>query len=162
MVEMYPKGVISAAEYDRKDFLDQYIYFDGDSEFYVYDPDTNSVYGGMLSRIFDQKELLRTKIPLYYHTSNRFLVGSHHIFPLKEDISFPFGTILKHYKFLPGDYGKVKEAIEKKNYANHSMMYKKYIKFYDDERGISAFSKYSRKWTSYATDEFKIIQHLGG
>lgn len=158
MLEMYPKGVIGSDEYGKADFLEQYKYFDGNSDYYSYDPDTNQVYGGMITRVLHQGSFLRTKTPLYFHTKDRFLVGSHHIYPLYDDIDFPFGGLLRHYKFLPGDEDKVREAVAKGNYANNSMMYKKYARFFDDEEGISAYCELSKEWTDDATEEFEILK----
>lgn len=160
MIEMYPKGVIGSAEYDKGDFMEQYRFFDGDSDDYTYDADTNTVYGGMLARLFGVENLLRTKVPLYYHTKDRFLVGSHHIFPLKDDITAPFAMLMKHYKFIPGDEEKVREAIRNQNYANHSMMYRRYVEFYDSENGISGYHEGSCEWSEDSTDEFTIIKKI--
>ena len=159
MIEMYPKGVIGSDEYEKKDFIEQYRYYDGDNDSYTYNPDLNQVCGGVLARLLGQGDLLRTKTPLYYHTKDRFLIGSHHIYPLYDDIAFPFGGLLKHYKFLPGEADKINEAIKNGNYANNSYMYKKYVKFYEGD-GVCAFCDFSKEWNNDSTNEFKIIKDL--
>ena len=159
MLDMYPKGIIGAQEYDGRDFIEEYCYFDGDGDIYQYDPDMNIVSGGVLARLFPGSYLLRTKIPMYYHTEHRFQVGAHHISPLNEDIASPFSMLLRHYKFLPGDEEKVREAIRKQNYANHSLLYRKYVSFYDGE-SISAYNSDSRKWCDGSCSEFPIIKRL--
>lgn len=159
MLDMYPKGIIGAPEYDGKDFVETYCYFDGDGDAYQYDPDMNTVSGGVLARLFSGTYFLRTKVPMYYHTEDRFLVGSHHIFPLNEDIKSPFSMLLRHYKFLPGDEEKVREAIRKQNYANHSLLYRKYASFYEG-KSISAYNSDSRKWRDGSCGEFSIIKRL--
>lgn len=159
MLDMYPKGSIGAPEYDGGDFIEAYCYFDGDSDVYQYDPDMNTVSGGVLARLLPESYFLRKKVPMYYHTENRFLIGSHNIFPLNEDIKSPYSMLLRHYKFLPGDEEKVREAVRKQNYANHSLLYRKYASFYDGE-SISAYNSNSRKWCDGSCGEFSIIKKL--
>lgn len=160
LLEMYPKGVLGSNSDLKESFVNDYCYFDRDSDYYYYDPDMKCIRGGVLNRIFEEKGVLRTKIPLFYQTTKRFIIGSHHIYPLYEDISSPYGMLIRHYKFLPGDEQKVREALEKKNYADGSKLYKKYVQIYDKEEGVVAFGNGSASWTRDACDGFPIIKDL--
>ena len=155
MLEMYPKGIIGSKEIAIDHFREEYIYYD-EADSYSYDPDINQVGGGFLERVFGEVNAIRTKVPLFYVSDNRFMLGSHHIYPLYDDIKAPFELILQHYKFLPGDEGHIREAVRTGVYANGSRLYKKYIKLFEGETGISVYCEKSHKWEGKnSVKEFK-------
>lgn len=163
MLEMYPKGIIGDNIVPITKFRDEYCYFDKDSDEYCYDPDRNLVKGGFMNRVFgcEGGYILQCKTPLYFCEKNRFIIGSHHIFPLYEDIASNYSIILQHYKFLPGDKEKIQEAIKNSNYANGSYWYKKYINLFETENGVSVYFEGSVKWNNEkGINKFPIIKCL--
>ena len=146
MLEMYPDNNLGDSNLDKSKFLEEYVFYDTDSDYYIYDKDRQLITGGFINRVFKDENALQCKVPLFYQTDIRFNIGSHHIFPYEEDLTAQYGIILKHYKFLPGDEGKIRQAVAQKNYANESKLYKKFVVMYDD--GINAFCPLSRKWDS--------------
>lgn len=162
MLEMYPKGIIGDDSISVEKFREEYCYFDKDSNDYCYNPDRNLVKGGFMNRVFGEKsEILQCKIPLYFSEKGRFIIGSHHIFPLYEDIASDYSMILQHYKFLPGDKAKIQEAIKNENYANGSYWYKRYINLFETEDGVSVYFQGSIKWDNEKImNEFSIIRCL--
>lgn len=154
MLEMYPKGLLGDSRLKKENYINEYTYYDVDNDYYVYDNNRMLITGGFLNRIFNDENILQSKVPLFYQTSNRFNIGSHHIFPFKEDITAKFGIVLKHYKFLPGDENRIREIIKLKNYANSSRLYKKFITLYNNE-GINPYSEFSRNW-----DEKTVLKNL--
>ena len=55
---------------------------------------------------------------------------------------------------MPGDEKKIRDALVKKNYANGSRLYKKFVELYEGE-GINAFYSGSVKW-----DDEKVLDNL--
>ncbi len=162
MLEMYPKGEIGEIVEQPASFTEIYSYYDGNCDDYMYNPDTRSVIGGFLNRILgENKYLIRTKTPLLFIEKGRFPVGSHKIFPLCEDYGAPYMIYLKHYKFLPGDEEKFKEAIEKKNYANGSRMQKQYLDLFEGKNSVCVFYEGSKLWKDEdMLSEFEIMESL--
>lgn len=163
MLEMYPRGIIGDDAVSAENFQQEYCYFDGDNDNYEYDPDTRRFCGGFLKRVLGEEYALQCKTPLFFcdRGGYRMVIGSHHIFPLYDDIIADYRLILRHYKFLPGDGDKIREAIKRGNYANGSRLYKKFIRFFEEEGGISAFYEGSVQWDDEkSTDEFELIKRL--
>ncbi len=159
MLEMYPKGVLGARD-DSASFEDSYCYFDGDSDDYEYNPDRNEIRGGFMRRALGEEYALQCKTPLWYQSEGRFGIGSHHIFPLVDDMGSSYSMILQHFKFLPGDEPKIREAVARGNYANGSRLYKKFESFYENG-GFSAYFDGSKKWEgTNSTLEFDVIKRL--
>lgn len=154
MLEMYPNDILGGEDISVENFTEYYCYYDVDSDWYERDVDQNYIRGGFINRIFGEKQALQCKTPLFYQTDKRFNLGSHHIYPYYEDITSKYGIILKHYKFLPGDKQRVQNALEKKNYANGSRLYKKFVTIYDGN-GINPFYEDSAKW-----DETNVLENL--
>lgn len=157
MLELYPKGNLFSDDYNEYDFRAVYKYFDGDSDDYWYDNYLGNYGGGMHERVFDTGTTTRTKRPLVFCTDSRFEIGSHNIFPLKEDILSHMGAILLHYKFLKGDSEKIRKIVENGNYANGSRLYKKYEKVLD-AGNYSAFFERSFEWTG--TESFEHLPFI--
>lgn len=152
MLELYPSG--NLGEESESDFRDEYRFYDRDNEFYCYEASMNTIYGAFYARVFNSFWAKQCKTPLFYLTEKQFHIGSHHIYPLVEDIESDYGMVLKHYKFLPGDENKFKEAIKQNNYANGSKMPKAFIKIYEQEH-ISAYDeKYSVEWNDATVQEY--------
>ena len=155
MLDMYPKGVIGSKDINEDQFREEYIYYD-EADSYSYDSDRNQIGGGFLERVFGEVNGIRTKAPLFFVSDYRFMLGSHHIYPLYDDIKAPFELVLQHYKFLPGDEPHIREAIKTGVYANGSKLYKKYIRLFEAEKGVCVFYEKSRKWEGENTvREFK-------
>ena len=154
MLEMYPNDILGGDNLLPENFVEDYCFYDADSEWYEFDPDKNYINGGFINRVFGEKHALQCKTPLFFQDENRFNIGSHHIYPYSEDITAEYGIILKHYKFLPGDEKKIRDALVKKNYANGSRLYKKFVELYEGE-GLNAFYSGSVKW-----DDEKVLDNL--
>lgn len=155
MLEMYPNGTIGGGrEQANKSFEENYCYFDRANKYYLYNKDTNAIEGAFVNRVFEDKHAMQCKTPLFYQTECRFHIGAHHIYPFYDDITAKYGMILKHYKFLPGDEERIRDAIKNKNYANGSRLYKKFVKLYDDET-ISAYDdEISVRWEDATVQEY--------
>lgn len=150
MIEPYPKSNLMSDDLKAESFLSDYCYFDGDSDSYFYDADLGIYGGGIHERIFGLDKYSRTKVPLVYYTDERFEVGSHDIYPLSETIGSQLGAVLMHYKFLPGEGGKIKKIIQEGNYANGSRIYKRYDDLLQDGK-LCAYYEGSRKWIGAAS-----------
>lgn len=146
MLDMYPKGKLCDESIKSESFIEDYCYFDADNDYYWFEKETGTAGGGMHARLFGLDSDLRTKISMIYYERGRFVVGSHHMFPLKDDIESEIGGVVKHYKFLPNDRKKIDKIVIDQNYANGSRMYKQYQNILSKSGGIKAFYSGSEKW----------------
>lgn len=161
MVELYPKGTLFDDSKNDSDFMNEYVWFDGDSEYYVFDMEKNTVSGGLHARAFNIGDASRTKTVLFYAQKGRFPTGSHDIFPLYENIEAKFGSILLHYKFLQYDIAKMEQIIKEKRYVHGSAVYRQYKKTFEKMQNPSLFYEGSVRWKgSESFKEFSIIEDL--
>lgn len=161
MLDMYPEGRLCDESKDSEHFIEDYCYFDKDSDFYWYVQESGIAGGGLHARLFGLDKDPRTKISMIYYGKKRLVVGSHHMFPLEEDIETPIGGVVKHYKFLPNDGSKIDKIVSDGNYANGSRMYKKYQNVLKNDGGVSAFYDGSVKWDDKdAFDSLGFVQDL--
>ena len=151
MLDMYAKeNYISDGEDEKViDIEKEYCYFDSDSyymdcRFWGY-----GIFGGPRTIYFSIGEgiELLTKYPLVYVKTGD-IYGYHEVFPYYEDFNTVLIGALRHYKFLRGDYSKICDIVKRGNYANGSMLYKKYLDSISGNKTISFFYDGSEKFES--------------
>lgn len=149
MLDMYAKenNLSDDSREGTNDIENEYCYFDSDSyymscRFWGY-----AILGGPRDRFFENKKVdeLLTKYPLAYMKAGE-IYGYHDIFPYKENFRTEMTGVLRHYKFLRGDFNKMKTIVKEKNYAGGSILYKKYLEAIADKKKISFFYDGSKKY----------------
>ena len=81
-----------------------------------------------------------SKYPLVFVDELDVMLNSHYCFPFTRNRPAAPASVLRHYKFLPGDRKKYNERITKGNFLNNSQDYKAYAELekHIDYRSFSA------------------------
>ena len=133
MLDMYAeKGYAEHGQ--KKEFLEQCIYFDADS--YTAKNRNPWVEGGPRKRIFSLNNWI-TKYPILYLQEGDIL-GTHSVYPNDFTTKPPCHIILKHYKFLPGDKNVYQNYVDTKIHWNNSSQYARYLDVWK-EKGVLDF-----------------------
>ena len=138
MLDLYPEGALLDPARRDEDFLTDSVYFDGDSEDYLFYPEIGRLTGGMRNRVFDLDGITLSKITLLHAGGDRMLTGAHNIFPHGEDCTGDISAALLHYKFLPRDMEKYRAIVKAGTYANGSEEYRRYLAYFSDDPQLAA------------------------
>ena len=111
MLDMYPSYKIFDETESSENFYEEYVYFDGDSDYYKLI--NGMLRGGMRGRCLNLYNLRLDKTPIIFYTKGNFPDGNHTTFPLRKDPINDFGCVLKHYKFLSSDKRKYQDFAKK-------------------------------------------------
>jgi len=111
MLDMYPSYKIFDEDVHPENFYEDYVYFDGDSDYYQLID--GMLRGGMRGRCLNLYNLRLDKTPLLYYAKDNFPDGNHTTFPLRKNPVNDFGCVLKHYKFLSSDKSKYQDFAKK-------------------------------------------------
>lgn len=161
LIEVYPKGDLFDDLRSDANFMNEYCWFDGDSDYYIYDMEKKTVSGGLHARVFNTEDANKTKVVLFYAEKGRFPTGSHDIYPIYENTDARFGSILLHYKFLRCDLTKINRIIEEKTYAHGSAIYQQYKTVFEHMKLAVLFYEGSVQWKGTESfKEFTIIEDL--
>lgn len=162
LLDMYPAHNLysfsdSMVDYD---FLKENRFFDANTYFEAKDGRGFMVRGGPRMRCFegkgDNSEPL-TKYPLSY-TSAGDIWCDHRPIPFSKNFNSEFISVLRHYKFLPGDYKKYQEISMNGNYYNNSANYKKYT---SNGCNISFYCKESKEFSgSESLNEIGVLEKI--
>ena len=126
MLDMYTKDGLFMA--DSEDYVDKMCWFDRNSYQLRMDKNGLVIKGGPRGRMFGRQKPVLSKYPLFYFGKDDFVASSHYMTPAisKEETVVLFAIC--HYKFMDDkDLLKIKEAVEKENYAGNSADYKAYL-----------------------------------
>ena len=142
MIDMYARSSNLKDIDSHRDIYKTYNIFDTDG--YIREKGIlgTKIHGGPRERYFGEYALM-TKYPLFYWRSgeiNRY----HYIFPGEDNQDERCYLGLLHYKFIDGDYEKIKKIVEDGNYARGSALYKTYLKGINEDGKISFCYKGSR------------------
>lgn len=160
LLEVYPKGGLFEKK-ENCDFLKEYCWFDPDGDVYEYDLESNVIWGGVHKRVFQLNWAKRSKTCLIKPEGKRFPLNAHDLFPKNEEAKEDFGSILLHYKFLPGDMDKITKIIHEGNYSNGSGLYKRYKKVFEEDGIKCLWFEGSKKWIGTASfKEFPFIKDV--
>lgn len=151
LLDMYPKEPLSTRHYETgTNPLLQASFFDpgpyplkqlwlSDDSLLRNNFNPLSFYGGMRERVFGLKAICLSKVPLFFYHSKMFLTrGAHFLDEAK--FSSDQGALL-HFKYLADFPLKVREAIERQQYDDHSMEYRFYAKKLDQNETLSLFDR---------------------
>lgn len=120
--KLYEKG-------RKNDFVLDMRYFDSDSYYMSIDGRGPMLRGGPRKRVFesdlDYTEPL-SKYPLFF-AKIEDIWSDHRPLPFYKNFNSPCISVLRHYKFMEGDYEKYKDIVSKGNYYNGSANYRIYI-----------------------------------
>jgi hypothetical protein len=105
LLDMYPDYPLFDPAMDRERFMEDYIYFDPDSDWYV--RDGIRLTGGMRGRTLGVYTSLQ-KTAVMWCSAGTVPFGSTHMMDWEDGVADGFFYVLRHYKFLPGDYAKIK------------------------------------------------------
>ena len=144
LVDLYPPGpVLKAgdAHHDR---------FDAKGYRREITNHLQSVKGGPRSRALSSEafpldpEL--TKYPLFRIAPDDVVANPHHIWPYEENYKSPCYLGLLHHKFSAGLLGKIRQAVEEKNYWNDSFEYRAYNEILAANPGLSLEYEGTRRY----------------
>ena len=147
MLDLYPAGALLDPTRRDEDFLTDSVYFDGDSDAYLYYPEIGRLTGGMRNRLFDLPDITLSKITLLHFGGDRMLTGAHNIYPHGEDCTGAISSVLLHYKFLPRDMEKYRAIVAAGTYANGSEEYRRYLERFGENPDLSAEFSGSLRYT---------------
>jgi len=147
MLDLYPAGALLDPARRDEDFLTDSVYFDGDSDAYLYYPEIGRLTGGMRNRLFDLPDITLSKITLLHFGGDRMLTGAHNIYPHEEDCTGAISSALLHYKFLPRDMEKYRAIVAAGTYANGSEEYRRYLERFGADPDLSAEFSGSLRYT---------------
>ena len=99
-----------------------------------------------------------SKYPLMYFDRKDIMITSHEIFPLKRNKPDRPNTVLRHYKFIPGDEEKYEARVREKNFYGNSKEYKLYKQNRKKEQEYQECIRDFDVYRSY--DSFDSIQIL--
>jgi len=152
------KGLYADVIEKPEDIEKEYKYF---YPYYYLEPTHYdvSVKGGARQIFFNEsgKMPIASKYPLIYIDSEDILFNSHVYFPFKRNVPNRPSTVLKHYKFLPGDQEKYIERIKKKNFEGNSQEYKAYYS-YNSDFGFELINKMVEYKTFSSTNIITIME----
>lgn len=141
MLDMYSEKELFDMEEDS--FINTMNWFDKDTYILSRKEQGIVIQGGPRTRIFrrNNKQML-SKYPLYYFDEEAFVASSHYMVPLKAKKEDIICFAIRHYKFMDGkDLEKVKEAVEKENYAGNSADYKLYLSMINRKGSINFYNE---------------------
>lgn len=144
MIDMYAKSSDLKKAGNHRDIYNTYNLFDADGYYIKMGILGPRIHGGPRERYFG-KAALMTKYPLFYWRDgeiNRY----HYIFPTEENKESKCYLGLLHYKFIDGDYEKIKKIVEDGNYASGSSLYKTYLEGISEGGEISFCYEGTRKF----------------
>ena len=144
MIDMYAESSDLKGDISERDIYSTYNLFDSEGYSEVAGILGAKIHGGPRERYFG-KAALMTKYPLFYwHNGeiNRY----HYIFPIKNEKNSKCYFGLLHYKFIDGDYNKIKKIVEEGNYASGSSLYKTYLHGINENGKISFYYNGTRKF----------------
>ncbi len=125
MIDMYADSSNLKRSGNDRDIYETYNLFDIDSYCKKDGILGERIHGGPRERYFG-KGALMTKYPLFFWRTgdlNRY----HYIFSVSTRKKSKCCLGLLHYKFIDGDYDKIKKIVEEGNYASGSSLYKAYL-----------------------------------
>ncbi len=127
MLDMYPDGDILKYNYNEKEWIRDYAFFDKDS-YRIKRMDIGlAVFGGPRDRAIcrDNDFKFLSKCPLFKFGKKEIYASSHYMLPAVVEGKFPMWISICHYKFVgEKDIKKLKEAVVKKQYAGDSHLYR--------------------------------------
>ena len=139
LLDMYPEHELYAN--NETDFITEYRFFDQDSYYEAKDGRGYMKRGGPRKRAFgdqlDHSEPL-SKYPLMY-VKYGDLWSDHRPLPFSKNFNSECLAVLRHYKFMSGDYEKYIRISEEGRYYNGSANYKIYT-----QKGIDVSMKYEK------------------
>ena len=107
-----------------------------DNHFYLRKSGITNTYqvtaDGGRSTVFNDRRVKRpptfclSKYPLMYFDRKDIMISSHEIFPLSRNKPDRPNTVLRHYKFIPGDEEKYEARVREKNFYGNSKEYRLY------------------------------------
>lgn len=130
LLDMYPKHELyRKVDMDDYDFVEDYRFFDKDTYYNARDGRGYMVRGGPRKRYFEKEanhDEPLSKYPLFYVT-NSDIWTDHRPLPYANNIKSLCLAVLRHYKFMAGDFDKYKQIAKDGQYYNNSMNYKIYL-----------------------------------
>lgn len=159
-VDFYSKIALFGMEGDNIEW-DSCSYFDKDS--YIEQNNKKCVWfvGGPRKRLLNTYSLL-TKYPVFYYDNDTINISSHYLYPFNENFRSQCFICIKHYEFLnQKDYEKMKDIINKKNYASNSREYVEMFKrlknterknFYDKKASVKYITSNNLLQIEYIKD----------
>lgn len=128
-----------------KNYYKECIYFDTNTYHKKENNHFFNIKGGPRKRVFGFNPCL-TKYPLVYIKKKDIYIKSHYLYPYNDNFKSNCNLVLKHYKFLPTELGKIKEIVKNGNYSNGSEEYKHYMKVIKKEKKLDFFSESTCKY----------------
>jgi hypothetical protein len=129
LLDMYPEHNLYA-QGESADCVEENRFFDSDSYYMSKDGRGYMLRGGPRKRVFetglDYTEPL-SKYPLLF-AKKEDLWSDHRPLPFYKNFNSECLSVLRHYKFMPGDYEKYCKIAAEGNYYNGSANYKIYTK----------------------------------
>ncbi len=125
LLDMYAKEYFYRNGCDN-DYFERCVYFDKDTYYKHKDKRFDSYMGGPRERVFGLSPCV-TKYPFVFFRKNDVYIYSHFLYPYKDNFGDECRLVLMHYKFLPGEKKKIKQAVKDGNYYNGSIYYKHYL-----------------------------------
>lgn len=145
LLDMYSEHKIYENERPFDEMESEYCYFDADTYYEARDFRGEMIRGGPRPRLFKYIEGYDnplTKYPLIY-AEKEDVWGDHTPLPFYKNFQSPLLSVLRHYKFMQGDYEKYKLAASSQKYYGNSIEYKSYVGIKDE---ISFFYAGSKKY----------------
>lgn len=159
LLDMYAKPNYYIGS-DIKNFYSECVYFDTNSYYRKKSYRFYSIDGGCRERLFNISPCL-TKYPLFYFRKKDLFIGSHFLFPYKDNFKSECELVLKHYKFLPTETEKIKKIVKDKNYYNNSIYYKYYLEGIEKNAKLNFFSKCTCKYkNSSSLDNITVYKKI--
>ena len=104
MADMYPSYSLMDGKHDDEDFMDDYIFFDGDAS-YSWNSETGDVFGGMRRRTAGAN-LRMDKYVIFHPGRGCIPLPGHSMSGIHNEEEKKIRGILRHYKFLPSEREK--------------------------------------------------------
>lgn len=132
LLDMYAKDYYYKNGCDD-DYFEKCAYFDKDTYYKHKDKRFDSYMGGPRERVFGISPCV-TKYPFVFFRKNDVYIYSHFLYPYKDNFGDECRLVLMHYKFLPGEKKKIKQAVKDGNYYNGSIYYRHYLDAIEKDR----------------------------
>ncbi len=161
LLDMYSDHEAYQSRLYESEFDKEYCYFDRDTYYMARDCRGEMVRGGPRKRVFKYEngyDNPLTKYPLIF-AGREDVWGDHTPVPFKKNFGSNLVTVLRHYKFICGDYEKYTEAARNGRYYGDSIEYRTYVSWkdnpvffyegsckYDVSRSLMQFGLMQKMW----------------
>ena len=152
MLDMYANKKLSEIDQITEWDYNDYCYFDRDSYKKMNNLHFQKIIGGPRKRVFNNVDdnsmvMIQNKYPLVYMKMGE-LYRYHYVYPYYHNFDTECISVLRHYKFLPGDLKKYEVIAQNGNYANGSQLYKESLNKIAEDKDMTFWYVDSIKYNS--------------